>query len=63
MRLASSEFLRRFLEHVPPHGYRVVRGYGVYSCNQHCGLASAHRQLAGEVPELPPREIDARRFL
>lgn len=57
MRLHAIEFLARLLEHTPPRGFQTVRGYGLYSGNQHSRIAQAHaalgsRQLDDEVKEL-----------
>lgn len=53
MTLAAHEFLRRFLQHVPPRGFHRVRAYGL--------LHPAHRQtlsrlqlLLDSVPADPP---------
>lgn len=40
MKLTAEEFMRRFLQHVLPSGFRKVRHYG---------LASARRQMAIEL--------------
>lgn len=52
MSLSISEFLGRFLEHVPPRGLQTVRGYGLYAGNQHSSLAEAFTALGQAVPEL-----------
>ncbi|WP_044250390.1 transposase, partial [Rhodopirellula sp. SWK7] len=44
-RLPTGTFLMRWLEHVPPRRYQCVRGFGLYSGNQHSGLAQAHQVL------------------
>ncbi len=57
-RLATDDFLLRLLQHVPPRGLRVVRGYGLYAGGQRALLNEA-RQLLGQValpaerPDLP----------
>lgn len=51
MTLQPAEFLRRLLEHVPPRGLQVVRGYGLYSGNQHSRLEEARASLPQEAPE------------
>lgn len=51
MSLAVDDFLARLLEHVPPHRYQTVRGYGLYSGNQHSRLEAAHRTLGSEPPQ------------
>jgi hypothetical protein len=49
--LAVDEFLSRLLEHVPPRRFQTVRGYGLYSGNQHSRLGEAHAALGDEPPE------------
>ncbi len=49
--LPVNTFLARWFEHVPPRRYQCVRGYGLYSGNQHSQLAVA-REALGE-PSLP----------
>lgn len=41
-------FIRRLLEHVPPRRLQTVRGYGLYSGNQHSRIAEARQAL--EMP-------------
>jgi hypothetical protein len=48
MSLPADTFLSRWLEHVPPHRFQTVRGYGLYSGNQHSRLADARKALGGE---------------
>jgi hypothetical protein len=38
-------FIGRWLEHVPPRRFQTVRGYGLYSGNQHSQLAEARASL------------------
>jgi hypothetical protein len=38
-------FIGRWLEHVPPHRFQTVRGYGLYSGNQHSQLSIARASL------------------
>lgn len=49
--LLIDEFLGRLLEHVAPRGYQTVRGYGLYSGNQHSHLDAAHQALGNVLPE------------
>jgi hypothetical protein len=49
MSLTIDEFLMRLLEHVPPRRLQTVRGYGLYSGNQHSHLDAAHEAL-GDAP-------------
>jgi hypothetical protein len=44
--LGAEEFIRRFLQHVLPHGFQKVRYYGLFSASQRPRLALA-RQLLG----------------
>lgn len=49
-RLPVAEFLSRWLEHVPPKRFQTVRGYGLYSGNQHSRRQQAAQALGvGEV--------------
>ncbi len=52
--LTIDDFLLRLLEHVPPRRLQTVRGYGLYSGNQHSHLAAAHVALGSAVPEVEP---------
>lgn len=47
--LPVNVFLARWFEHVPPKRFQCVRGYGLYSGNQHSQLA-----VAREVLGMPP---------
>lgn len=51
VRLPSTEFLRRYLEHVPERGFQTVRGYGLYCGNQHSRLPEAHEALGSQPPD------------
>jgi hypothetical protein len=53
--LSVDEFLGRLLEHVPTRGFQTVRGYGLYSGNQHSRLDQAYRALGQVPPEQEPR--------
>jgi len=35
MALPTGEFIRRYLQHVPPQGFHMVRGYGLYRRGSH----------------------------
>ena len=61
MTLSVDEFLRRFLEHVPPSGLRVVRSYGVYANAAKRNALSRARRVMGQEPAREPRRasIDA----
>jgi len=53
--LSVDEFLGRLLEHVPPRRFQTVRGYGLYSGNQHSHLDQTYRALGQVPPEQGPR--------
>lgn len=66
MTLPAMEFIRRYLQHVPPEGFHMVRGYGLYRRGRqnHDLQQRAHEQspIADEVragltahPAPPPR--------
>ena len=48
-RLTTDDFFLRLLQHVPPRGLRVVRGYGLYAGGQR-ELLNEARQLLGQIP-------------
>jgi hypothetical protein len=50
--LARDEFLRRYLQHVPPKGFHLVRGYGLYRRGGHS--EALRRQVREVVPPTPP---------
>ena len=43
--LPVNTFIRRLLEHVPPRRLQTVRGYGLYSGNQHSKVSQAREAL------------------
>jgi hypothetical protein len=43
--LAATEFVRRFLVHVPPKGQRVVRHFGLFHHRQRARLEQARQQI------------------
>jgi Putative transposase len=51
--LSVNEFLGRWLEHVPPRGMQTVRGYGLYSGNQH----SRRDQVYAALGRVPPEQV------
>ncbi len=63
VKLPADEFISRFLEHVPPKGFQTVRGYGLYSGNQHSRLDDAHRALGSPPPERPLVRISWQDFI
>ena len=54
--LPIQTFLGRWLEHVPPRRFQTVRGYGLYSGNQHSRLDDARAALGVAAPESDPLE-------
>lgn len=48
--LPADMFIERLLEHVPPRSFQTIRGYGLYSGNQHSHLPEAHVTLGQEPP-------------
>lgn len=53
MRLPVDAFLSRLLEHVPPKGFQVVRGYGLYAGSKRADLNAA-RAACGQAPVCDP---------
>jgi len=61
MRLATSEFIRRFLIHVLPDGFHRIRHYGLLALSQRKANIARCRALLGvksPVPE-PPEVAEA----
>jgi hypothetical protein len=54
MRLAPEEFLRRFLQHLPPRGFHKVRYYGLWAPGHRDRLRAAGRLLSVESDSLGP---------
>jgi hypothetical protein len=52
------EFIRRFLLHVLPHGFRKIRHYGLVSPAGVAKLLPKAAHLLGAVPPLPPPATD-----
>ncbi len=48
--LPPDEFLRRYLQHVPPPRYQTVRHYGLYTSAKKADYAQAQQLLAGRQP-------------
>jgi hypothetical protein len=63
VKLPADEFIARFLEHVPPKGLQTVRGYGLYSGNQHSRLDDAHRALGSPPPARPMVRLSWQAFV
>lgn len=49
--LSCDEFIRRFLQHIPPKGFHMVRGFGLY---RRGGSTEALRQRVREVVPITP---------
>lgn len=63
MSLSVSEFLRRFLEHVPPRSLQTVRCYGLYAGNQHAQLPLAFEALGASPPQPEQFDLNVARWL
>jgi hypothetical protein len=50
--LARDEFIRRYLQHVPPAGFHLVRGYGLY---RRGGNSEALRRQVRDALPVPPQ--------
>jgi hypothetical protein len=57
MRLPRREFVRRVLQHVPPRGFHMVRGFGLY--RRGAGVSAQLRQEASRVVPLGPDVLAA----
>ena len=55
--LSVTDFLQRWLLHVPPPGLQVVRAYGVYAPSKRAAVAHC-RQALGQAPLEPPPALD-----
>lgn len=56
MRLATDEFIRRFLIHVLPDGFQRIRHYGLLASLQHkTNIAKARTLLGAEYGRLRAR--------
>ena len=56
MRLATDEFIRRFLIHVLPHGFHRIRHYGLFANgNRAANIARARDLLAVQPAQSNPR--------
>jgi hypothetical protein len=55
--LPMAAFLRRYLQHVPAPGTRVVRSYGLYAPGQREAVAACRAQL-GQAAVVPPVVLD-----
>jgi len=57
MPLSHREFVRRVLQHVPPQGFHMVRGYGLY--RRGAGMSTQLREEAARVVPLEPEVLTA----
>jgi len=56
MILPTAEFVRRYLQHIPPQGFHMVRGFGLYRRGaQHNHLRDS---IANVVPLLPEQRAE-----
>ena len=62
-KLTTNEFMLRLLEHVPERGAQTVRGYGLYSGNQHSRLAEAFKALGRKPPTAEQDKLDVAQWL
>jgi hypothetical protein len=56
--LLPEEFLRRFLQHVPPPGYQTVRHYGLYTSARRDAREQARQRLSEAGRTLPFAELE-----
>ena len=57
MTLTADEFVRRFLIHVPPHGFQRIRYYGLFGNRYRNGKLARCRELLGMTkPETQPTD-------
>lgn len=61
MTLPGAEFLRRFLQHVPPRGLHRVRAFGLLHPSRRVTLKRLQLQMRRVPPEHAPREVPERR--
>lgn len=57
MQLSRREFVRRVLQHVPPRGFHMARGYGLY--RRGAGVSAQLREEASKVVPLGPEVLAA----
>ena len=55
--LSVADFLQRWLLHVPPPGFPVVRSYGLYAAGKRAVLAQCRQEL-GQSPVSVPQPLD-----
>jgi len=54
--LPVTEFLQRYLQHVPPSGYQTIRHYGLYTSAKKADYEQCRELLADRTPQLTPEE-------
>ena len=59
MTLESSEFIRRFLQHVLPQGFHKVRYYGILSPRHRPLLDQIRRKLTGKADNSEDESLPA----
>ncbi len=59
MRLATGEFIRRFLLHVLPRGFHRIRHYGLFASSSRKRNIATIRQLLHAEPPGPEPALDA----
>jgi hypothetical protein len=53
VKLKREEFIRRYLNHIPLNGFRIIRNYGIYSSRLKDKTKELRRQTFGECSEEP----------
>jgi hypothetical protein len=56
--LSVKEFLRRYLQHVPPSGYQTIRHYGLYSGAKKTAYKQVRAFLNDRQPPVPSEDTD-----
>jgi len=56
--LSVKEFLRRYLQHVPPSGYQTIRHYGLYSGAKKTAYKQVRAFLSDRQPPVPSEDTD-----
>jgi len=59
--LSVTDFLQRWLLHVAPPGFPMVRSYGLYAAGKRAVLAQC-RQVRGQAPVTVPAPLDWQRY-
>ena len=58
MKLATDEFIRRFLLHVLPRGFHRIRHYGLLAKTAADNLTRARQLLGAQKPQVEPADAD-----